>query len=129
MIIDYFITLSYLSLLFFSLKLLHYLKQTMFTTLGEEVRFDENGDPIASYDLMNWQKTQDGSLHLMKVGYYDDSLAQDLFINESAVQWHKGFQVCQLSSMSKCFALQITIMYSYLLLKVHFNIFGSTMMI
>lgn len=123
MIIDYFITLSYLSLLFFSLKLLHYLKQTMFTTLGEEVRFDENGDPIASYDLMNWQKTQDGSLHLMKVGYYDDSLAQDLFINESAVQWHKGFQVCQLSSVSKCFALQITIMYSSLLLISTFQYF------
>ncbi|XP_048121045.1 extracellular calcium-sensing receptor-like [Alosa alosa] len=75
-------------------QLLHYMKQTTFTTLGEEVRFDENGDPIATYDLMNWQKGQDGLLRLVKVGYYDDSLAGEkgLIINESAVRWHKGFQ-------------------------------------
>lgn len=91
--------------------------------LGEEVRFDENGDPIATYDLMNWQKGQDGSLHLVKVGYYDDSLAGEkgLIINESAVQWHKGTKVCQLSPISKCLTLQIIIMYSYVVLKSTFQ--------
>ncbi|CAB1349305.1 unnamed protein product, partial [Coregonus sp. 'balchen'] len=43
-------------------QLLHYMKQVKFSTLGEEVSFDHNGDPIASYDLMNWQSGQDGSL-------------------------------------------------------------------
>uniref|UniRef100_A0A665T201 Olfactory receptor C family, x3 n=1 Tax=Echeneis naucrates TaxID=173247 RepID=A0A665T201_ECHNA len=35
--------------------------------------FDQNGDPIAYYDLMNWQRAPDGSLHLIKVGFYDAS--------------------------------------------------------
>uniref|UniRef100_A0A8C7U2M4 Olfactory receptor C family, x3 n=1 Tax=Oncorhynchus mykiss TaxID=8022 RepID=A0A8C7U2M4_ONCMY len=57
--------------------------------------FDHNGDPIASYDLMNWQRGQDGSLRLVKVGFYDASLAdgRDLVINESVIQWPVGKQV------------------------------------
>uniref|UniRef100_A0A8K9UEW0 Olfactory receptor C family, x3 n=1 Tax=Oncorhynchus mykiss TaxID=8022 RepID=A0A8K9UEW0_ONCMY len=59
------------------------------------VSFDHNGDPIASYDLMNWQRGQDGSLRLVKVGFYDASLAdgRDLVINESVIQWPVGKQV------------------------------------
>uniref|UniRef100_A0A3B4YJD0 Olfactory receptor C family, x3 n=1 Tax=Seriola lalandi dorsalis TaxID=1841481 RepID=A0A3B4YJD0_SERLL len=37
------------------------------------VNFDQNGDPIAYYDLMNWQRSPDGSLALVKVGFYDAS--------------------------------------------------------
>uniref|UniRef100_A0A3B3SG59 Olfactory receptor C family, x2 n=1 Tax=Paramormyrops kingsleyae TaxID=1676925 RepID=A0A3B3SG59_9TELE len=55
-------------------QLLHYMKQASFNMLGEQVSFDKNGDPIASYDLMNWQKGPDGSLQLVKVGFYDTSL-------------------------------------------------------
>uniref|UniRef100_A0A3B4E4G3 G-protein coupled receptors family 3 profile domain-containing protein n=1 Tax=Pygocentrus nattereri TaxID=42514 RepID=A0A3B4E4G3_PYGNA len=70
-----------------SSKLLSYMKRTNFTTLGEDVRFDENGDPIASYDLMNWHTTKDGSLQLIRVGFYDASLREDrdLVINESVI--------------------------------------------
>uniref|UniRef100_A0A671QKK1 G-protein coupled receptors family 3 profile domain-containing protein n=1 Tax=Sinocyclocheilus anshuiensis TaxID=1608454 RepID=A0A671QKK1_9TELE len=65
---------------------------THFTTLGEEVRFDDNGDPIASYDLMNWQRESDGSLQLVRVGFYDASLEDDmdLEIDEPAIMWHRG---------------------------------------
>lgn len=82
------------------------------------MRFDENGDPIASYDLMNWQQGQDGSLQLTKVGYYDDSLGsgKDLVINRSALRGHEGFQVRQLPAVSKHFTLQILVVYCYLLL-------------
>uniref|UniRef100_A0A8D0AFJ2 G-protein coupled receptors family 3 profile domain-containing protein n=1 Tax=Sander lucioperca TaxID=283035 RepID=A0A8D0AFJ2_SANLU len=38
-----------------------------------KVNFDQNGDPIAYYDLLNWQRMPDGSLHLVKVGFYDDA--------------------------------------------------------
>uniref|UniRef100_A0A3B5LTK0 Olfactory receptor C family, x3 n=1 Tax=Xiphophorus couchianus TaxID=32473 RepID=A0A3B5LTK0_9TELE len=48
-------------------QLLHYMKLANFSTLGEEVNFDKNGDPIAYYDLMNWQTGPDGSLDLVKV--------------------------------------------------------------
>uniref|UniRef100_A0A3B5LSS5 Olfactory receptor C family, x3 n=1 Tax=Xiphophorus couchianus TaxID=32473 RepID=A0A3B5LSS5_9TELE len=54
-------------------QLLHYMKLANFSTLGEEVNFDKNGDPIAYYDLMNWQTGPDGSLDLVKVGFYDAS--------------------------------------------------------
>ncbi|XP_064159384.1 extracellular calcium-sensing receptor-like [Anguilla rostrata] len=70
-------------------QLFHYMKQTRFTILGEEVSFNENGDPIASYDLVNWHQGRDGSLQLVKVGFYDASLGrdEDLLINESAIQF------------------------------------------
>ncbi|XP_056621598.1 extracellular calcium-sensing receptor-like [Triplophysa dalaica] len=73
-------------------QLLYYMKRTHFTTLGEEVRFDDNGDPIASYDLMNWQRSSDGSLQLVRAGFYDASLEEDkdLIIDEPIIMWHRG---------------------------------------
>uniref|UniRef100_A0A672K129 Extracellular calcium-sensing receptor-like n=1 Tax=Sinocyclocheilus grahami TaxID=75366 RepID=A0A672K129_SINGR len=81
--------------------LLYYMKRTNFTTLGEEVRFDDNGDPIASYDLMNWQRESDGSLQLVRVGFYDASLEddKDLEIDEPAIMWHRGEKVCAPESL------------------------------
>uniref|UniRef100_A0A8C7YNR8 Olfactory receptor C family, x1 n=1 Tax=Oryzias sinensis TaxID=183150 RepID=A0A8C7YNR8_9TELE len=72
--------------------LLHYMKRTNFSVLGKEVNFDQNGDPIAYYDLMNWQEMSDGSLSLVKVGFYDASLpsGQNLVINDSMIQWPVG---------------------------------------
>jgi hypothetical protein len=72
------------------------MKNTKFSILGEKVDFDHNGDPIASYDLMNWRREQDGSLRLLKVGFYDASLSPELslVVNESAIQWPVGQQVC-----------------------------------
>ena len=74
------------------------MKSTKFSILGEKVDFDLNGDPIASYDLMNWRREQDGSLRLVKVGFYDSSLSPELslVVNESAIQWPVGQQVCSL---------------------------------
>ncbi|XP_056467900.1 extracellular calcium-sensing receptor-like [Gadus chalcogrammus] len=70
-------------------QLFHYMKNTKFSILGEKVDFDRNGDPIASYDLMNWRREQDGSLRLLKVGFYDTSLSPELslVVNDSAIQW------------------------------------------
>uniref|UniRef100_A0A3P9P9Y3 Olfactory receptor C family, x3 n=1 Tax=Poecilia reticulata TaxID=8081 RepID=A0A3P9P9Y3_POERE len=66
-----------------------------FSALGEEVNFDHNGDPIAYYDLMNWQTGPDGSLDLVKVGFYDASLpaGSSLVINDSVIMWPVGKQV------------------------------------
>lgn len=77
-------------------KLISYMKRSNFTTLGEFVHFDENGDPIASYDLMNWQASSDGLLRLVKVGFYDASLKEDsgLVINESMIIWKRDNKVC-----------------------------------
>lgn len=72
------------------------MKHANFSVLGKEVNFDLNGDPIAYYDLMNWQQMPDGSLSLVKVGFYDASLpsGQSLVINDSMIQWPAGQKVC-----------------------------------
>lgn len=81
-------------------QLIHYMKRAHFSALGEKVHFDENGDPIAYYDLMNWQRRPDGSLHLVIVGFYDASTpdGRSLVINESVIQWPVGKQVCSLKT-------------------------------
>ncbi|XP_078265896.1 extracellular calcium-sensing receptor-like [Rhinoraja longicauda] len=72
-------------------QLLHYLKQVMYTTkLGEKVYFDENGDPLASYDIINWQRKTDGSIKYVHVGRFNaaSSLDHDLQIEEELIIWH-----------------------------------------
>uniref|UniRef100_UPI00398E82DD extracellular calcium-sensing receptor-like n=1 Tax=Pristiophorus japonicus TaxID=55135 RepID=UPI00398E82DD len=74
-------------------QLLHYLKDVTFTNhVGEKVYFDENGDPIASYDIMNWQMDADGSVKIVTIGLFDASAApgQELLINEDIVTWSDG---------------------------------------
>ncbi|KAK0141155.1 Extracellular calcium-sensing receptor [Merluccius polli] len=85
-------------------QLFHYMKSTKFSILGEKVDFDLNGDPIASYDLMNWRREQDGSLRLVKVGFYDSSLSPELslVVNESAIQWPVGQQAVQSVCSESC---------------------------
>lgn len=71
------------------------MKGANFSALGEKVNFDQNGDPIAYYDLMNWQRAPDGSLNLVKVGFFDASLpGHSLVINDSVIQWPLGKKVC-----------------------------------
>uniref|UniRef100_A0A8C5FM75 G-protein coupled receptors family 3 profile domain-containing protein n=1 Tax=Gadus morhua TaxID=8049 RepID=A0A8C5FM75_GADMO len=47
------------------------------TKEGEEVYFNENGDPAAKYDIINWQPKKDGSVEFVTIGLYD---ASDPFI-------------------------------------------------
>ncbi|XP_067851806.1 extracellular calcium-sensing receptor-like [Heptranchias perlo] len=72
-------------------QLLHYLREVRFTNqFGEEISFDKNGDPIASYDLINWQKRSDGSVEFIKVGFYDAALpaGKELVLDERRIVWH-----------------------------------------
>uniref|UniRef100_A0A3P8YBP7 G-protein coupled receptors family 3 profile domain-containing protein n=1 Tax=Esox lucius TaxID=8010 RepID=A0A3P8YBP7_ESOLU len=87
-----------------SWQLLHYMKLVKFSTLGEDVSFDHNGDPIASYDLMNWHRGHDGSVQLVKVGFYDASLGdgQNLVINESVIQWPVGKKAARSVCSESC---------------------------
>ncbi|XP_036934406.1 extracellular calcium-sensing receptor-like [Acanthopagrus latus] len=75
-------------------QLIYYMKHANFSAVGAKVSFDQNGDPIAYYDLLNWQRRPDGSLHLVKVGFYDASLPAErsLVINGSVIQWPDGKQ-------------------------------------
>ncbi|XP_067851018.1 extracellular calcium-sensing receptor-like [Heptranchias perlo] len=74
-------------------QVLHYLKAVKFTTkFGDEVRFDVNGDPLAAYDLLNWQLDPDGSVKYVKVGQYDASVGPEnqLVIEKEAIVWSGG---------------------------------------
>uniref|UniRef100_A0A8C1UQZ5 G-protein coupled receptors family 3 profile domain-containing protein n=1 Tax=Cyprinus carpio TaxID=7962 RepID=A0A8C1UQZ5_CYPCA len=52
-----------------------YIRGVQFTIkTGEEISFDASGDPVARYDLVNWQPVQDGSLQFKNLGFYDSSL-------------------------------------------------------
>ncbi|XP_067851017.1 extracellular calcium-sensing receptor-like [Heptranchias perlo] len=71
-------------------QLLHYLKEVRYTSkLGEEIYFDENGDIVATYDIVNWQKSEDGSVRFVHVGRFDAATesGQDLVIHENAIVW------------------------------------------
>uniref|UniRef100_A0A8C1RKR2 G-protein coupled receptors family 3 profile domain-containing protein n=1 Tax=Cyprinus carpio TaxID=7962 RepID=A0A8C1RKR2_CYPCA len=58
-----------------SSQVLEYIRGVQFTIkTGEEISFDASGDPVARYDLVNWQPVQDGSLQFKNVGFYDSSL-------------------------------------------------------
>ncbi|XP_034723380.1 extracellular calcium-sensing receptor-like, partial [Etheostoma cragini] len=85
-------------------QLLHYMKRANFSALGEKVIFDQNGDPIAYYDLMNWQRMPDGSLNLVKVGFYDASSppGRSLVINDSEIQWPVGKQASRSVCSNNC---------------------------
>ncbi|XP_071352921.1 extracellular calcium-sensing receptor-like [Trachinotus anak] len=55
-------------------QVLHYLTQVNFTTkIGENVFFDEFGDPVARYALVNWQMDDTGYILFETIGYYDAS--------------------------------------------------------
>ncbi|XP_060734346.1 extracellular calcium-sensing receptor-like [Tachysurus vachellii] len=59
------------------------------TTTGEDVFFDENGDPAARYELLNWQQGKDGNMVYVKVGFYDGSLQTHLQLsfNNISISW------------------------------------------
>ncbi|XP_034024680.1 extracellular calcium-sensing receptor [Thalassophryne amazonica] len=69
------------------LQLLKHLNKVNFTTPQGESFYFDGADIPAKYDLVNWQKTADGSLKLVLVGHVDGF---DFFLNQSALQWSSG---------------------------------------
>ncbi|XP_041796774.1 extracellular calcium-sensing receptor-like [Chelmon rostratus] len=72
-------------------QVLNQLKKVNFSQNGYDVSFDANGDPVAKYELVNWQKTESGSIELVTVGLYDASLpvGQEFHINRN-LTWMEG---------------------------------------
>ncbi|KAJ7995394.1 hypothetical protein DPEC_G00244110 [Dallia pectoralis] len=56
-------------------EILSYLRGVNFLMKsGERIFFDENGDPEATYDLVNWQRNEAEEMSFVTVGYYNASL-------------------------------------------------------
>ncbi|XP_077327757.1 extracellular calcium-sensing receptor-like [Lithobates pipiens] len=74
-------------------QLLYYMKKASLTlNNGKELYFDENGDPPALYDIVNWQLNSDGMISHLKIGSYDTVAppSQMFTINKSAIFWVDG---------------------------------------
>ena len=72
-------------------QVLGQLKKVNFSKNGYDVSFDVNGDPVATYELVNWQKSESGSIEMVTVGLYDASLpnGQQFSINRNFI-WVDG---------------------------------------
>ncbi|XP_029435552.1 extracellular calcium-sensing receptor-like [Rhinatrema bivittatum] len=72
-------------------QLLHYMKMVRFRhKMGEEMYFDNNGNPPAVYDIINWHLKPDGNINYVKIGRFDSRApkGQEMHINISAIQWN-----------------------------------------
>uniref|UniRef100_W5M5X9 G-protein coupled receptors family 3 profile domain-containing protein n=2 Tax=Lepisosteus oculatus TaxID=7918 RepID=W5M5X9_LEPOC len=56
---------------------------------GRKLYFDENGDTVPKYDIINWQQEADGSIVVRRVGWYDGSQkGQELRIDQASIIWN-----------------------------------------
>uniref|UniRef100_A0A8C4SGP4 Extracellular calcium-sensing receptor-like n=1 Tax=Erpetoichthys calabaricus TaxID=27687 RepID=A0A8C4SGP4_ERPCA len=71
-------------------QLLQYLKNVDFINqLGERVAFDENGDALAIYDIVNWQLDKNGTVNIKTIGVFDKAaiFGKELYLQENSMFW------------------------------------------
>ncbi|XP_049919075.1 extracellular calcium-sensing receptor-like [Epinephelus moara] len=76
-------------------QLVHYLQKVNFTTsYGDQVSFDENGDALPIYDIMNWLWLPDGRTKVQNVGEVKRLAfkGEELTINEDKIFWNFEFK-------------------------------------
>nr|XP_027791919.1 extracellular calcium-sensing receptor isoform X2 [Marmota flaviventris] len=75
-------------------QVLKHLRHLNFTNnMGEQVTFDECGDLVGNYSIINWHLSpEDGSIVFKEVGHYNvyAKKGERLFINEEKILW-SGF--------------------------------------
>ncbi|MFT7803151.1 extracellular calcium-sensing receptor-like [Arapaima gigas] len=75
------------------------------TQFRERMSFDENGDPVAAYDLINWQLSNGGVVQFVTVGRFDGtlSLSRTLEVSDQDIIWNGNqTQVPQSVCSSSC---------------------------
>ncbi|XP_071352708.1 extracellular calcium-sensing receptor-like [Trachinotus anak] len=76
-------------------QLLYYLQKVNFTTpFGDQVSFDENGDVLPIYDIMNWLWLPDGRIKVQNVGEVKKSAfkGEELTLDEDKIFWNFEFK-------------------------------------
>ncbi|XP_068129499.1 extracellular calcium-sensing receptor-like [Hyperolius riggenbachi] len=72
-------------------QLTHYIKKVNLTlSYGEDIYFDDNGDPPATYSIVNWQMSPERSVKQVEIGSFRTSASQSLMVNSSQVFWPLG---------------------------------------
>ncbi|XP_074496744.1 extracellular calcium-sensing receptor-like [Sebastes fasciatus] len=71
-------------------QLVYYLEKVNFTTpFGDQVSFDENGDALPIYDIMNWLWLPDGKTKVENVGEVKESAkGEKLTLDENKIFWN-----------------------------------------
>ncbi|XP_037631925.1 extracellular calcium-sensing receptor-like [Sebastes umbrosus] len=71
-------------------QLVYYLEKVNFTTpFGDQVSFDENGDALPIYDVMNWLWLPDGRTKVESVGEVKESAkGEELTLDEDKIFWN-----------------------------------------
>nr|XP_055030595.1 extracellular calcium-sensing receptor-like [Misgurnus anguillicaudatus] len=78
------------------------LKRVNFTKNNYPVSFDINGDPVATYELVNWQLQDDASIDFVTVGHYDASQPKGQeFSLSRAIIWNDGSEKVPVSVCSE----------------------------
>ncbi|KAM9318693.1 extracellular calcium-sensing receptor-like [Pholidichthys leucotaenia] len=75
------------------------------TKEGEEVYFNQNGDPAAKYEIINWQPRENGMVDFVTVGLYDASLPanKQLNLQKKGLTWAENSKQVPVSVCSeKC---------------------------
>ncbi|KAG7455691.1 extracellular calcium-sensing receptor-like [Solea senegalensis] len=72
-------------------QLMYYMEKVNFTTtFGDQVSFDENGDALPVYDIMNWVWLPDGRTKVQIVGEVKRSAfkGEELTLDEDKIAWN-----------------------------------------
>ncbi|KAM4742869.1 extracellular calcium-sensing receptor-like [Anableps anableps] len=85
-------------------QLLYYLKKVQYlNSFASEIKFDENGDPAALYDLVNWQMNPNGEIEFINIGKFDgmtENVKEKLHIHEEIILWNGNLTRVPLSVCS-----------------------------
>ncbi|XP_015679668.1 vomeronasal type-2 receptor 26-like [Protobothrops mucrosquamatus] len=88
-----------------SWQLHSFLKKVTFNnSAGDQVSFDQNGELITGFDIVNWITFPNQSIHHIKVGKLEPwaSSSKVFTIHEDALTWHSSFnQVLPISSCTE----------------------------
>ncbi|XP_033024311.1 vomeronasal type-2 receptor 26-like [Lacerta agilis] len=81
----------------------HFLKIVSFNnSAGDKISFDQNGELVTGFDIINWIISSNQSFHRVKVGRMDPQASPDqvFTINKDAITWHNWFN--QVQPISLC---------------------------
>lgn len=115
-------------------QILQHIWQVKFKTKdGNEVYFNEKGDPPAKYEIINWQPKGDGAVDFVTVGLYDASLPAEsqLSLHNMSLIWAENSPQVSRDNFKFCISIfflrfskskYLTGSYKYDLLKQMVNL-------
>lgn len=84
-----------------------------FNSFEDEITFDDNGDPAAVYDLVNWQMNTDEEIMFVNIGKFDGMATSDkqkLHIHDEIIFWNGNTTRV---NHSNCMCVLLTVSTAY----------------